>query len=84
MSIGSNSYLKTHPIQKKHADKVGLEKKIFLHAEIAAIIKCKDLSRAHRILITRFDSKGNPVIAKPCPVCMSAISETNISIIDHT
>lgn len=84
LSIGQNSYVKTHPLQAHHAQKVGLDDKIFLHAEIAAITRCPDLSRAYRILVTRYDSRGNPVLAKPCPVCASAIAATQIRHIEHT
>lgn len=84
LSIGKNSYLKTHPHQKLHADAVGLPEKIFLHAEIHAIVKCKQLDKAHKIMITRFDKHGNPKNAKPCPVCMSAINAAGIEVIIHT
>lgn len=84
LSIGKNSYHKTHPLQKKHADAVGLPQKVFLHAEIHAIVKCKDLSKAYSIMITRFDKQGNPKNAKPCPVCMSAIKASGIKEIMHT
>lgn len=84
LSIGQNSYVKTHPLQAHHAQKVGLGDKIFLHAEIAAIARCPDLSRAHRILVTRYDSQGRPALAKPCPVCASAIAATQIQRVEHT
>lgn len=84
LSIGKNSYVKTHPLQSKHANRVGLPEKCFLHAEIHAIALCRDLKRAHRILVTRFSAKGKPVNAKPCPVCQSAIDATPIKIVEHT
>lgn len=84
LSIGQNSYLKTHPLQAKHADKVGLPEKQFLHAEIAALIKCRDLKKAHKILVTRHNKSGEPVLAKPCPICMSAIRASGIKFIEHT
>ena len=84
LSIGKNSYLKTHPLQYKHACKVGLPHKEFLHAEIHAIAKCRNLDIAHKILVTRFDSDGNPKNAKPCPVCESAIRAAGIKVIEHT
>jgi len=84
LSIGKNSYFKTHPLMKKHADKVGLPHKIFLHAEVHAIAKCKELKKAHKIYIVRYDKKGNPKLAKPCPVCMSAIKEVGIKNIEYT
>lgn len=84
LSIGNNSYVKTHPHQNLHALKVGLPMKQFLHAEIHAIVRCKDLHRAHRILVTRFGKNGEELSAMPCPVCQSAIAATNIKIVDHT
>ena len=84
LSIGKNSYVKTHTLQGKHARKAGKPDAIYLHAEIHAITKCRDLSKAHRILVTRYGKDGQPRIAKPCPVCQSAIDETNISIIEWT
>ena len=84
ISIGKNSYVKTHPLQAKHARLAGDPERQYLHAEIHAIVRCRALSKAHRILITRFDRQGNPVLAKPCPVCMSAIRAAGIDIIEHT
>ena len=84
LSVGKNSYVKTHPLQARHARQVGLEDKVFLHAEIAAIAKCKDLDKAHKIFVVRMGRKGNTLLAKPCPVCMSAIKSANIRHIEHT
>lgn len=84
LSIGKNSYSKTHPLQAKHAKSVGLPEKQFLHAEIHAIARCKQLHRAHKIVVHRYDDKGNPGNAKPCKVCMSAIHAAGIKIIEHT
>lgn len=84
LSIGKNNYVKTHPVQKKYANKVGHPHKEFLHAEVSAIVKCKDLSKAHKISIFRFNTDGSPALAKPCPVCMSAIEAAGIQHITHT
>lgn len=85
LSIGKNSYVKTHPLQSKYAQQVGEEHKIFLHAEIHAITKCKNLDDAHRIVITRYDRAGKPAMAKPCKICQKAIDEhTSIKIVEHT
>ena len=84
LSIGQNSYIKTHPLQAKHANMVGLPDKHYLHAEVHAIVKCKDLSKAHKIFISRFGKEGQPLLAKPCPVCQSAIKAAGIEFVEHT
>lgn len=84
ISVGKNSYVKTHPYQAECARKVGLPDKQFLHAEIHAIVRCKQLHRAHSISIMRFDSKGNPRNAKPCAVCLSAIKAAGIKHMEYT
>lgn len=85
ISVGENSYTKTHPIQRYYADKVGMQVKVFLHAEIDAIIKArKQIKDAYRIFVCRYNSKGKPVCAKPCPICQKAIADTPIKVIEHT
>ncbi len=84
LSMGKNSYTKTHPIMLKHGTKVGRPQKIYLHAEVDAILKCRNINKAHKMVIHRYDKAGNPVSAKPCPVCMSVIALTPIEIIEHT
>lgn len=84
ISVGQNSYVKTHPLQAMYAAKAGMPDRQFLHAEIHAIVKCKDLTRAHKIFVSRWDRKGRPALAKPCPVCMSAIEAAGIEIVEHT
>lgn len=84
LSIGKNSYVKTHPKQARHACKVGRPDKVFLHAEMDAIIRCKDLSKAYKIFVTRISRKGLYVNAKPCPICEDAISETLIKEVEWT
>lgn len=84
LSVGQNSYIKTHPRQAKFAKEVGEDESIFLHAEIAAIIKCQDLDSAHTIKVFRYNAKGEPVNAKPCAICQSALAKTPIRKIIHT
>lgn len=84
LSVGQNSYIKTHPLQAKHAQKTGMPEKMFLHAEIHAITRCRDLSKAHKIFVSRYNKNGEPVLAKPCPVCISAIRASGIKYVEHT
>ena len=84
LTMGKNSYVKTHPLQAKFANQVGLEHKIYLHAEIDALVKLKDWSKAHKIVITRLGKTGEPLLAKPCPVCERALKMAGITEIEHT
>jgi deoxycytidylate deaminase len=84
LSIGENNYTKSHPIMAHYAEKVGEPYKIYLHAEVSAIIRCQDLSKAHRISVIRESKSGKYLPAKPCKICMTAIQATPIKIIEHT
>ena len=84
LSIGNNSYVKSHPLQAKHAFKMGEPHKINLHAEIHAITRLKNTKGAYKIIVFRYGRNGDPILAKPCNICMSAIRATNIKIIEHT
>lgn len=87
LSVGKNSYTKTHPIMAKFCHLVSPHK-LFLHAEVAAIAKCKTrrlLHRAHRIVVERYNVDGTPAFCQPCPICMAAIKIlTPIQVIEHT
>ena len=69
ISIATNHDCKSHPIQARWGEKVGLREKIFLHAEIAALIKARD--DADKIIVVRLGGhSGNELrMAKPCPIC---------------
>lgn len=84
LSMGKNSYVKTHPLQARFAKEAGLENKIFLHAEVDALVKLKDWDKAHKIVVMRFNKHGKPLLAKPCPVCQRAIKSAGIAHIEHT
>jgi tRNA(Arg) A34 adenosine deaminase TadA len=85
LSVGINSYTKSHPIMAELATKVGHigDGKIYLHAEIAAILRAKD-KPIHRLTVERYDRHGQPVLAKPCPICQEAIKLFGIKIVEHT
>ena len=77
LAIGFNSYVKTHPYQKRCARKAGDAFKQYLHAEISAIIKAKQ--QVHSIVVVRISKAGDFMLAKPCPVCYLAIQEAGIN-----
>lgn len=84
LSIGKNSYTKTHTMMSEMATHVGLPDKIFLHAETDAILKCRNLDNAHKIFVSRLMKDGSYGLAKPCKVCQHAIEKAGIKIIEHT
>ena len=84
LSTGLNSYVKTHVIQARAADAVGRPSCIYLHAEIAAIVKLKDWDKAHKLVVTRFLKDGSPAMAKPCSICQHVINQTGIKHVEYT
>jgi len=78
LSEATNNYTKSHPLQSYFASRVGHPAKIYLHAEIHAIIKAGD-KQIHRIEITRIGKQGQMLNAKPCPICTEAIKAFGIS-----
>ncbi len=85
ISRANNSYVKTHPMQARLAEKVGRAKKIYLHAEVLAILRAGNrIEKAYSIEVYRFDNNGKPRLAKPCPICMELIRTTPIKQIIYT
>lgn len=86
LSIGKNSYTKSHVKMAKFSKQAGEPYKIWLHAEVSAIIKLKGsaLNKAYKISIFRYNAEGRPALACPCKACAIAISHTPIKVIEHT
>lgn len=84
LSIAANNYEKSSPFMYKYAKQVGLEDKIFWHAECKAIKQLADTTKAHKIYIARVTRSGKIGIAAPCPVCAAAIKDTGISCVEFT
>ena len=84
LSTATNNYNKSHPLQAYFAERVGHPARIYLHAEIAAIIKAGDRP-IYKIVITRFSPKTNRALnAKPCPICEEAIRAFGIKLVSYT
>lgn len=82
IATGVNSYEKTHPMMAKFSKKCGLDEKVYLHAEIQALVRAK--GQGYKIYICRIDVDGNTVIAKPCVICNMAIKEAGIKVVEYT
>ena len=84
LSIGRNSYIKTHPLQASFAKAVGEDKRIYLHAEVHAITRLREEDSPYSIRVVRFDTNGKPALAKPCKICQFALAKIGIKEIEHT
>jgi len=82
LSIGRNSFEKTHPKQAYYAKKNGSKHRIYLHAEMDALVRCKE--KGYVIYIARVNRIGEPMLAKPCKICADAIKDSGIEKIFYT
>ena len=85
VSYGVNKR-KTHPLQKRFADKV---ERIYLHAEIDAIVSFiqkfgSDLLKETELIVVRVTKDGQPALSKPCLGCQKAIRAFNIKNVYYT
>jgi len=84
LSTAINNYKKSHPLQAYFAAKVGHPERIYLHAEIAAIIRA-GTTKIHSLTVTRWShTKKHYVMAKPCPICQEAIKAFGIKHVFYT
>ena len=81
---GVNQDTKSHPLQARLAEAVGLKEKIYLHAEISALVKCK--SEVDTIVVARLGGHNGKELrnAKPCPICALALKQAGIEHIYYT
>ena len=68
---------KTHPVQSRLADRVGQPYRVSLHAELRALLNPKS-SSCDTLVVGRVNRQGELCLARPCPVCQLAISESGI------
>ena len=83
ISMRHNYMTKTHPVQAKYAAKSNRPKKVYLHAEIAALVRCGD-REPHTIYVARVCKDGSSAMAKPCSLCSMAIYESGIKRVVYT
>lgn len=79
ISIGENSYQKTHPIMAKLAIRTGNRTREYLHAEIASLVKNRQ--KPESIIVIRITSTGLIRMARPCNICNLALREAGIKYI---
>lgn len=82
LSVGKNSYIRTHRLQAHYANLSGRPAAIYLHAEIAALIKAR--GKVHKLVVTRYTADGEPANCAPCPACRLAIRDYGVQKVLHT
>ncbi len=84
LSQGDNSYSKSNTYQKKMSILAGMsEERIYLHAEVSAIIRAKG-RKIDTLKVERFDTDGNPKLSFPCLSCQMAIKLAKIKRVIFT
>lgn len=84
LSIGVNNYNKSHPVMKLYAEKYDNPNKIYLHAEINALVSLPYGKKPYSIYISRIGFNNKPLLAKPCKICQRAIEDAGIKNIYYT
>ncbi len=84
LSKATNDYRKSHPIQAHFAKLSGNPEAVYLHAEIAALLRCSDDRPPHHIKIERYKKDGSPGLAKPCKACELALKAYGVKLITYT
>jgi len=69
ITTATNHDCKSHPKQAFWAKRVGLDEKIYLHAEVAALVKARE--DADKIVVVRLGGHSGDELrqARPCPIC---------------
>lgn len=82
VSSAANSYVKTSTVMARAAKRVGLEHKVFCHAEQLALVRSK--GKGYKLYVARVLSDGTVANSEPCPVCALLLSESHIKEVQHT
>lgn len=88
LSRATNNYTKTHPLQAYFARLAGENERIYLHAEIAALLKA-GTKTPHSIFIERRTKDGphgagKPACAAPCAICRLALEHFGVKKVTYT
>lgn len=83
ISRSTNSYTKTHPLQAHFAKLSGKPNATYLHAELAALLKCGK-RQPYSIHVERYKCDGTTGLAKPCSICERAIKAWGVKYVTYT
>lgn len=83
LAVGKNSYAKTHRLQAHYGKLSGNSAKIYLHAEVDALIRGSKRGRIHKLVVVRQGANGY-LLAKPCASCQLALTDYGVKNVEHT
>lgn len=84
LSEGWNSPTKSHPQMWRGAVRVGLPHKIYLHAEIDALIQVPKHQQVYYAAVMRVGKDGEFRNSKPCVICEAALRLAGIREVWYT
>ena len=86
LSVGVNSYQKSHPIMKHYAVKIGNPEAQYVHAEVAALLSLSynDKQKAHKGFVSRVLKDGSTGLAAPCSICQLMLKDYGIKEVSYT
>lgn len=84
LSCGNNSYTRTHRLQAHYAERTDNPSRIYLHAELDALIKAKRRGVIHKLVVLRVSKEGKPMNSKPCACCQLAIRDFGVKVVEHS
>ncbi len=84
ITTATNHDCKSHPLQAKWAERVGLSEKIYLHAEMSAMIKARD--DADKIVVVRLGGFSGHELrqSRPCPICEAYLKHSGVNHIYYS
>ena len=83
LSVATNQYGKSHPLQRHFAMLCGEDERVYLHAELSALLRCRD-KIPYSIHVERYTKDGHPALAAPCPICRKALAAFGVKHITYT
>ena len=81
VAIGYNSYTRTHPVQWAYARRAGRGNRIYIHAEIDAVLRS---GGADTLVVIRLNKHNNLVNSKPCPICRLFLEQNGVRKLYHS
>lgn len=80
----ANSYDCSHTTQYRYAKKAGRPEAVYLHAEMACLLKDR-YRRGVKMFVARVNKAGKPAYSAPCEICSLAIKDfSNIKSVEYT